>query len=257
MTTRAGASYFTGKSITNSLESTDGLRDGLRGAVMANDHKSYTRLSKILGLGNKEAVKDWMNSVAFRPSFERLYKEWIEVQQDAAEAGKTVRKRGPDLRAVVDAIDDPHALADSRYTTPNWVDTSDFHEVDHYALCLINLRNVNKSNAHGLFRGKTCSQEEMDQRLWQAILRATSDKTVERRNRAKPSAYEFRYGESPTNNGQGRGSRTPPPTAPRNNGNEKGKCRSDDMNAEAPKARILPLNYQAFDTLMQGLDQNK
>lgn len=201
MATCAGVVYNTNRSLTNSLESTDGLRGGLRGAVLPNDYKSYTRLGKILGLGNKQAVKDWMNSPAFRLAFERLYKSWIEIQQDlATQSGKT---RGPDLRAVVDAIDDPHAIAEEKYTSPTGFDSSDFTEVDHYALCLVALRSSNSSSAYGLFRGKTCSQEEIDQRLWQAILRATSDKREERRNKGRLTTHEMRYNKPLINNGQG------------------------------------------------------
>lgn len=215
MTTRGGSKYSTNRSFTNSLESTDGLRGGLRGAVSPNDYNSYTRLGRILGLGNKKAVKDWMNGRAFRPAFERLYKSWIEVQQEAATQGSKIRKRGPDLRAVVDAISDPHAVAEERYTAPMGIDTTDFGEIDHYALCLVALRSSNLTNAQGLFRRKTCSQEEMDQRLWQAILRASSDKAIERRNRAKLNTHEMRYGKAPVNsdpptgNGQQSGSQLP------------------------------------------------
>lgn len=202
MRTRAGSSYSTNRSLTNSLESTDGSRGGLRGAVSPNDHNSYARLGKILGLGNKKSVKEWMNGRAFRPAFERLYKSWIEVQQDAASQSGTIRKRGPDLRAVVDAIADPHAIAEERYTSPTGVDTSEFNELDHYALCLVALRASNMSSAQGLFRGKTCSQEEIDQRLWQAILRASSDMTIERRNKNRVGTHQSRYGTPPVNNGQ-------------------------------------------------------
>lgn len=202
MATRNGTLCQKCGSTTNSLESTDG---GLRGAVAPNDHKSYTRLGKILGLGNKQAVKEWMDSKAFKPAFQRLYDNWIVVQDAASQAGK-YRKRGPDLRAVVDAIEDPHAVAEMRYISPMGVDSSEFYEIDHYALCLVALRASNKVRANGLFRGKTCSQKEMDQRLWQAILRATMDMTVHRRNKGKLSTYEMRYGKSSTNPSKGSGS---------------------------------------------------
>lgn len=203
MTTRAGASYETNRSVVNSLDTTDGSRSGLRGAVSPNDYKSFDRLAKILGLSDKNAVKEWLKGRAFYPAFNRLYKNWIEPQQEAAERSGTTRKRGPDLKAVVDAIDDPHAIAEERYISMTGFDYSEFNELDHYALCLIALRASNISNAHGLFRGKTCSQEEMDQRLWQALLRASSDMTVERRKRKRVGPHERRYGLPPINNGEG------------------------------------------------------
>ncbi|KFZ15792.1 hypothetical protein V502_05412 [Pseudogymnoascus sp. VKM F-4520 (FW-2644)] len=42
-------------------------------AAAPNDHRSYTRLGQILGPGNKQAVKAWMASRAFKPAFQRLY----------------------------------------------------------------------------------------------------------------------------------------------------------------------------------------
>ncbi|KFY24849.1 hypothetical protein V493_04993 [Pseudogymnoascus sp. VKM F-4281 (FW-2241)] len=69
----------------------------------------------------------------------------------------------------------------------------DFVEIDHYALCLVALRTSNTSSANGLFRGKTSSQEKMDQRLWQAMLRAVLDKRVERRAMETLSPHERRY----------------------------------------------------------------
>ena len=153
MATRNGTICQTCGSTTNSFESTDGLR----GAVAPNDHKSYTRLGKILGLSNKQAVKEWMDSKAFKPAFQRLYDNWIVVQQDAARQAVKYRKRGPDLRAVVEAIDDPFAVTELRYTSLMGVDLSEFYEIDHYALCLVELRASNKVRVNGLFRGKTCT----------------------------------------------------------------------------------------------------
>lgn len=126
MATRNGTLCQTCGSTTNSLESTDGARSGLRSAVAPNDHKSYTRLRKILGLGNKQAVKEWMDSKAFKPAFQRVYNNWIVVQQDAARQARKFRRCGPDLRAVADDIDDPYAVAEMRYTSLMGVDSLNF-----------------------------------------------------------------------------------------------------------------------------------
>lgn len=111
MTTRKGAIYYTGRSELSSLISTDESTSGLHGAVQPNDYKHYARLGKILGLGNKKAVKDWMACEAFRPVFERLDKGWIEPPQDAASQSGKPCPCGPDLWDVADAIDDPRAVA--------------------------------------------------------------------------------------------------------------------------------------------------
>lgn len=249
MTTRTGAVYETNRSLANSLDSTDGSRDGLRGSVGADDHRSLVRLGRILGLGNRKAVKDWMNTKAFRPAFERLYKCWIEVQQDSATASGKTRKRGPDLRAVVEAIDDPHAVAEERYTSPTGVDMSDFNEIDHYALCLVALRSSNTMGADGLFRGKTCSQEEIDQRLWQVILRAASDKTIERRKQAKKSTHEIRYGEKPAETSKSGQKRGASPSGHRRSSSKRGASPiEDDMSEDEPQDQNLPPANESLET---------
>ncbi|KFY10326.1 hypothetical protein V492_05077 [Pseudogymnoascus sp. VKM F-4246] len=147
-------------------------KDGLRGAVKFQDHQNFSRLAHILGLNSKAAVKVWMESDSFKPAYDELVRDWIESQWNKAVDGMR-RKRGPTLKQVVKAISN---APEGRYTSPIGKTNKDnFAEIDHYALCLVRLRAANESSFHGIFLGKTCSDEDKDQRLWQAMLRGAAN----------------------------------------------------------------------------------
>ncbi|KFY86822.1 hypothetical protein V500_07368 [Pseudogymnoascus sp. VKM F-4518 (FW-2643)] len=161
----------------------------LRGAVKFNDYQHFDRLACILGLGNKAAVQAWMASDSFKPAYDELVRDWISSQWDKAVDGMR-RKRAPTLKQITDAI----SKAPERYTSPTGIiDKTNFVEIDHYALCLVLLRAANESNFNGLFRGKTCSDEHKDQRLWQAMLRGGAEAWRRRKRSVKLTPGEEMY----------------------------------------------------------------
>ncbi|OBT57524.1 hypothetical protein VE04_02113 [Pseudogymnoascus sp. 24MN13] len=129
---------------------------GFRDPVKFNDYQSFDRLAYILGLNNKAAVKTWMASESFKPAYDELVRDWIDLQWDKAVDGMR-RKRAPTLKQITQRI----SKAPERYTSATGVvDKTNFAEIDHYALCLVLLRAANETNPNGVFRGKTCSNEK-------------------------------------------------------------------------------------------------
>ncbi|OBT85643.1 hypothetical protein VE02_05785 [Pseudogymnoascus sp. 03VT05] len=119
---------------------------GFRDPVKFNDYHGFDRLAYFLGLDNKAAVKTWMASNPFKPAYDELVRDWINSLWDKAVDG---------MRRVIDK--------------------TNFVEIDHYALCLVLLRAANETNPNGVFRGKNCTDENKDQRLWQAMLRGGAE----------------------------------------------------------------------------------
>ncbi|OBT66786.1 hypothetical protein VE03_04120 [Pseudogymnoascus sp. 23342-1-I1] len=178
------------RSPSKTPEPIDAVRPGFREPVKFNDYQHYDRLAFILGLDNKESVKAWMASDSFKPAYDELVRDWINSQWDKAVDGMR-RKKAPSLRQVADAIS---KAPGERYTSPTGVvDKTGFGEMDHYALCLVRLRAANESNANGLFRGKACSNEHKDQRLWQAMLRGGATAWYHRKRRVKLTSGEEMY----------------------------------------------------------------
>ncbi|OBU00072.1 hypothetical protein VE01_01877 [Pseudogymnoascus verrucosus] len=162
---------------------------GFRDPVKFNDYQSYGRLAYILGLDNKAAVKAWMASESFKPAYDELVCDWIDLQWDKAVDGMR-RKRAPTLKQITQRI----SKAPERYTSATGVvDKTNFVEIDHYALCLVLLRAANETNPNGVFRGKTCSDENKDQRLWQAMLRGGTEAWYHRKRRVKLTPGEEMY----------------------------------------------------------------
>lgn len=173
-------------------DSTKVERGGPKSAIKYKDYKAFDRLAHILGLDTKAdlglsgrvCVKAWMASDSFKPAYDELVRDWIDSRWDKAVDGMT-RKRAPKLNKIADAI----SKAPERYTSPTGVINKEgFGEIDHYALCLVRLRTANDSNPNGLFVGKTCSQEQKDKMLWQAMMRGGAEAWRVRKRRNRLSA---------------------------------------------------------------------
>lgn len=174
------------------LDSSEGVASGLRGPVGLEDYRNLDRLAHILGLSDRDDVKAWMSSQVFRVAFDKLLQDWIEPEAEKTKALNTIRRRAPVFRMVVQYIEIAELSGTSRYNLIGGADISVYDEVDHYALCLTSLRLLNTTCNTGIFWGKTLTQEEMDQRLWQAILRGSSDAAKARKKIATQSADEKR-----------------------------------------------------------------
>lgn len=179
-----------GRSASQTPELVDEVPSGFRGPVKSNDFKHFDRLAHIFSLSNKTEVKAWMASNSFKPAYDELVHDWINLQWDKAVDGMR-RKRAPTLNQIVDRIS---KAPKERYVSPTGViNKKGFSEIDHYALCLVRLRAANESNFNGLFRGKACSNKHKDQRLWQAMLRGGDEAWRERKKRVKLTPGEEMY----------------------------------------------------------------
>ncbi|KFY04255.1 hypothetical protein V491_09410 [Pseudogymnoascus sp. VKM F-3775] len=165
-------------------------RGGLNGVVKSNDWAHFDRLADVLGLGNKSAVKAWMASDSFKPAYDELVRDWIDSRWDKAVDGMR-RKRAPTLKQISKEILNAPV---ERYTSRSGiVNKHNFREIDHYALCLVRLRAANEYNFNGIFRGKTCSDEGKDQRLWQAMQRGGAEAWAARKIRDRLTLDEGMY----------------------------------------------------------------
>jgi hypothetical protein len=137
---------------------------GLNGIVPPNTQTSLDRMSYFLGLGTATAVKEWMQSSAFKPHFDELYNSLLKPQQERVESQNEVKKQGPQLQIVQAALIDGERHGDERYSS-YYIDKQDWTEVDYYALCLYRLRKANTDHRNGVFRNASMSVTEMESRL--------------------------------------------------------------------------------------------
>jgi hypothetical protein len=143
----------------------------LYGNVPSDTYNSLKRLSMFLGLETEAAAKKWFESEQFKPIFDALYYKVIEPRMLGSPA-----KQGPKLSAVQTAIIMGEGHGGRKYT--GWkIDERGFDDIDHYALCLIRLREENRHSHGGIFRGKQMTDEQIEVRLWHAIMRETSQRS--------------------------------------------------------------------------------
>jgi hypothetical protein len=82
------------------------ITSGLNGIVPPNTQTSMDRMGYFLGLGTATAVKEWMQSAAFKPHFDELYNSWLKPQQERVNSQNKVKKQGPQLQIVQAALID-------------------------------------------------------------------------------------------------------------------------------------------------------
>jgi hypothetical protein len=110
-----------------------------------------------------------MESDCFKPYFTELYESTLHPR-----AIHHPGRQGPQLPIVETALAMSEMHGDRKYSAFN-INISNLNEVDHYALCLYYLRVTNKTSRDVIFRDRQMSDAAIEARLWQAILRATSN----------------------------------------------------------------------------------
>lgn len=157
----------------------------LYGDIPSDTYHSLNRLSKFLGLETEEAAKQWFESAQFKPIFDALYHKVIEPRILVSPG-----KQGPQFTAVQNAITMGEGHGNRKYT--GWrMDESGFDDIDHYALCLIRLREENKHSHGGIFRNKQMTDQQIEQRLWHAIMRETSQRSKLRKRASGEASRQY------------------------------------------------------------------
>lgn len=161
------------QSISQSLIASEETQEHtyLYGPVPPGTHSSLERLGKYLGIGTANAVREWLNSPQFKPIYETLYNSAILLRKK-----HRPDLQGPKLTAVQIAICDGEMYGDEKYSAHD-LDTSNFEDIDHYALCLYRLRQKSKMSRNGIFRDKQMTDSQIETRLWQAMLRGGMDRS--------------------------------------------------------------------------------
>ena len=147
-------------------------KDFLRGPVPSDTKKGV--FANYIGLKTIDNVKKWQASPEFAPFYDQLYDKAIEPRQRAFPG-----KQGPLLSMVQAAFANGEAYGDERYTKDD-PPFDEYEEIDWYAYTLYKLRKKNVNARNGIFHGKHMPTEDMDYRLWHAILLTTADKTRKR-----------------------------------------------------------------------------
>ncbi len=68
------------------------------------------------------------------------------------------------------------------------LDKSGWHDIDQYALFLYRLCKENTRSFNGVFSSVMCSEDEKEQRMWQAMKRATMDRNKTLKAKEKAAA---------------------------------------------------------------------
>jgi len=160
------------KSISRSLLASEESQEHnyLYDPVPADTYSFLEWLAKYLGIGTANAVREWLNSPQFKPTYETLYNTVILPRKRHRPS-----LQGPKLPAVQTAICDGEMHGDEKNSAHD-LDTSTFEDIDHYALCLYRLRDKSKVSRGGIFRDKQMTDSQIDARLLQAMLRGGLDR---------------------------------------------------------------------------------
>ena len=168
----------------------------LYGDAPSGTYHSLDRLSKFLGLETEAATKQWFESKQFKPIFDALYYKVIEPRTLVSPG-----RQGPQLTAVQNAIVMGEAHGNRKYTS--WtMSESGFDDIDYYALCLIRLREENKHSHGGIFRNKQMTDQQIEQRLWHAIMRETSQRSKLRKRASGEASRQFNEKKKKTSHQQ-------------------------------------------------------
>jgi hypothetical protein len=143
-------------------------------------------MARLLGMGSKEAVREWMTSTRFTKPWNTLLNDYLNPLRDQAEANGEKVRQGPSLEAVQAAIEQGEGYGDQRYSgEEDEIPKTDYQEVDHYAYCLVQLKKRNKEHRDGIFHRQTMTATEVEARLWMAMQRARKDWAAAHRRQRK------------------------------------------------------------------------
>ncbi|OBT87119.1 hypothetical protein VE02_02228 [Pseudogymnoascus sp. 03VT05] len=158
----------TRRSVANALNSTEASSDlGLYSPVLPKTHRSIPRLSHAFGFKSDASFCMWMDGDGFKPFYDDPQKNLQGIQRST----DTVQK----------ALEAGESYGKQRYSRRSGPVTTDFSEIDFYALCLFNIVDFNTVNRNGAFFNKRVSNPEMQIRVWQAILHANHSNAPSRR----------------------------------------------------------------------------
>ncbi|KAI9651670.1 MAG: hypothetical protein M1831_000545 [Alyxoria varia] len=143
-------------------------------------HRS--RLSAYVGFDSLNDLEEWLrDEKLFQRDFLEMYNDLIKPAQDKA---GSKRVRFSDLDAVEKRIAEgsrgQNVILDTRDP-----EKDQFVDTDHIALWLIRARDSNERRSGGIFYGKSFSEREQNEVLWQVYLKMTYDLTPSKIDNAK------------------------------------------------------------------------
>lgn len=169
----ASHSYFAPK-IVKLTEVSGALR--LDGPVPPRTYLSRVRLAVVIGFPSSTDLCIWMESEAFMPYYATLQ---ANVQNSRIENNEQSHHM-PRLATVQSAITRHELYGDKRYSlnnVRNFCSTIDWH-----ALFLFHAVKHNLCTRGGAFFGKKMELDDVQARIWEAMLRANHDKNERQRN---------------------------------------------------------------------------
>jgi hypothetical protein len=135
--------------------------DPLKGPALADTHKTLEKLRLYLGLKTAKKAATFLKSQEFEPIYMDLYNAIIEPRQF-----RSNKSQGPQYVKVAAAIHKGEAFGNRKYDARSRsFSKASWSDVDHYAFCLVSLRNENKLSYNGIFHSKVMKDSEIDSRL--------------------------------------------------------------------------------------------
>lgn len=162
------------------------LELGLHGPVPSTTYRSKLRLATSFGFGSSAAFMNWIDSEAFKPYYSDLQ---ARLQQYVSTEDIKNLRHKPRLMHVQKALVQGERYGIQRYSRRSGPDIESFSAIDFYALFLFYVVEYNSLYAEGAFFGKKMTIEDMQARVWQAMLRANLENTT-RRSREEQSTGE-------------------------------------------------------------------
>ncbi|KFY27459.1 hypothetical protein V493_03477 [Pseudogymnoascus sp. VKM F-4281 (FW-2241)] len=147
---------------------------GLHGRVPCRTHRSISRLAASFGFISDAAMKGWIDSEAFSPFYAAL-------QANLQKYGSTEKVRNlsqkPRLTNVQKALVRGEQKGVRKFSRRSEPDLENFRDAEFYALFLFLVVDYNSKEREGAFFGENMTTEDMQARVWEAMLRANHEET--------------------------------------------------------------------------------
>ena len=151
--------------------------------------RSPQQLCHALGFKDMAELKTFLNSDRFKPIFDEYAEQYIFPQQGQARAQGSNRPRGVGLEHVERRLLSGERPGQDKFSRRR-PDKIDWDSIDHCALMLFEIREMNIKSVEGLFYRKNLAEHEMHVQIWALVKYQEYNTAPSRRKAIKPKGKD-------------------------------------------------------------------
>lgn len=130
-------------------------------------------------LPDAKALDAWLEGEAVKPYYDAIYEiilpKIIKCKQEIKDFKAKKPYNSPLLTTVQQTLRESESYGQKKFSMPQ--SRAKWDIVDHYAKCFYDIRLHNREHRMGIFFEKTMSDDDVDSRVWQAMLRLTHSRS--------------------------------------------------------------------------------